>query len=65
MHLPRTTFARHPRVKPANDAGSIANSSTGHTFAERRRAFSEIDYPLDPGQYPRPLLSLPRAREEG
>src|SRR5258708_33923936 len=51
MHLPRTTFARHPQVKPGNDAGSIANSCAGHTFAERRRAFSEIDYPLDPGQY--------------
>jgi hypothetical protein len=50
---------------PAADAGSIANSSTGHTFAECRRAFSEIDYPLDPGQYPRPLLSLPLAGKEG
>jgi uncharacterized protein (TIGR01244 family) len=53
MHLPREPpFARHPRVKPGNDACSIANSCAGHTFAERRGAFSEIDYPLDPGQYP-------------
>jgi hypothetical protein len=32
--------------------GSIANSCAGHTFAARRHAFSEIDYLLDPGQYP-------------
>jgi uncharacterized protein (TIGR01244 family) len=30
------------QVKPGNDAGSIANSSTGHTFAESRGAFPKL-----------------------
>jgi hypothetical protein len=52
MHLPRDRLCPSSAGQAGNDVASIANSCAGHTFAERRRAFSEIDYPLDPGQYP-------------